>query len=121
MVKHSDLNSRMKDFFDIWLLARTGEFKGAELTRAIQRTFVRRGTALIAQPLCFTEQFASSSAKRAQWGAFIRRNNFTEVPSSFFDVVKSIEIFLHPVALALTEHQRLNAIWKAGGPWVSIE
>lgn len=46
MVKLGELNSRMKDFFDIWMLARTGEFQGSELSRAVERTFHRRGTTL---------------------------------------------------------------------------
>lgn len=40
------LNSRMKDFYDIWLLSRQFDFNGPALAEAIRLTFERRGTAL---------------------------------------------------------------------------
>lgn len=33
-------NSRMKDYFDLWILLRDGDLDDAELTRAIQATFL---------------------------------------------------------------------------------
>jgi len=117
MVKLGELNSRMKDFFDIWVLARTGHFRGTELSRAIEQTFSRRGTALVADPICFTEGFAMDSAKIAQWAAFLRRNRFADVPDSFSVVVNFIAEFLQPVALSSIEKQSLNSIWNPGGPW----
>lgn len=42
MVKLGKLNSRMKDFFDIWLLAGSFEFDGQTQAEAIRRTFERR-------------------------------------------------------------------------------
>ena len=87
MVKLGELNSRMKDFFDIWVLARTGQFRGAELSLAIEQTFSRRGTSLVANPICFTEEFAMNSGKAAQWTAFLRRNTFAGVPDSFSSVI----------------------------------
>ena len=44
MVKLGELNSRMKDFFDIWLLSRSFDFDGPRLCEAIEKTFKRRGT-----------------------------------------------------------------------------
>jgi len=44
-------NSRMKDFYDIWALARGFAFEGAVLAQAIRRTFERRGTAVPARAL----------------------------------------------------------------------
>ncbi len=73
-LKLGELNSRMKDFFDIWVLARTGQFSGAELAQAIEQTFSRRGTELVPDPICFTEEFATNSSKAAQWKSFLRRN-----------------------------------------------
>ncbi len=39
MVKFGILNSRMKDFFDIWLMSRQFNFDGATLAEAISKTF----------------------------------------------------------------------------------
>ena len=46
MVKLGQLNSRMKDFFDIWALSSTGTFAGPALCESIKTTFDRRGTAM---------------------------------------------------------------------------
>jgi predicted nucleotidyltransferase component of viral defense system len=73
MVKLGELNSRMKDFFDIWLLASGFEFDGRTLAESVLRTFERRKTRLEIQPICLTERFATESSKETQWKAFIRR------------------------------------------------
>ncbi len=46
MVNLGLLNSRMKDFYDIWLLSRQFDFNGPELAEAISLTFARRDAAL---------------------------------------------------------------------------
>jgi len=67
-------NSRMKDFFDVWFLAKHFEFEGPTLARAIQATFERRKTDLPkAPPLALTRTFAEDDAKMKQWKAFISK------------------------------------------------
>jgi len=46
LVDLGSTNSRMKDFYDLWMLARTMAFDGEPLSTAIERTFALRGTAL---------------------------------------------------------------------------
>jgi hypothetical protein len=46
MVALDMLNSRMKDFFDLWAIAGAFACDGPVLTRAIQTTFERRATPL---------------------------------------------------------------------------
>ncbi len=50
MVMLGIANSRMKDFYDIWSLARTFEFSGPSLSSAIRATFERRQTDLPSKP-----------------------------------------------------------------------
>jgi predicted nucleotidyltransferase component of viral defense system len=121
MVKLGELNSRMKDFFDIWVLARTGDFRGLDLSQAIEHTFTRRETELTVNPICFTEAFATEDAKVVQWTAFIRRNHFAHVPDSFSDIVNFIAGFLRPIAVASQSKRPLNSIWRAAGPWVPVK
>jgi hypothetical protein len=54
MVKLDILNSRMKDFFDVWLLSRQFEFDGAELAQAIAETFANRGTEVPTVPVALS-------------------------------------------------------------------
>lgn len=67
MVKRGVLNSRMKDFFDVWLLSRQFNFDGAKLAKAINMTFDTRGTALPTEADLFAELFIE--AKQTQWTA----------------------------------------------------
>ena len=74
MVKLGILNSRMKDFFDLALLARQFDFDGAILVRAVRAMFKRRKTPLpIAVPVGLTEEFATDRMKASQWRAFLSK------------------------------------------------
>ncbi len=66
-------NSRMKDFYDVWILSRSYEFDDDRLPRAIAATFERRGTAIpLEAPVALTQAFALDSSKQRQWAAFVR-------------------------------------------------
>ncbi len=54
MVKFGALNSRMKDFFDIWLLSRQFDFEGSRLAAAIEKTFSTRRTDIQLEPIALT-------------------------------------------------------------------
>ncbi len=113
-------NSRMKDYFDIDVLSRRHEFQGADLARALNATFRRRGTALpTAIPPGLSDAFAGDPAKRAQWSAFVGRLRLEkdETTASLADVVARIRAFLLPVAEALSAGRTWNRKWSAGGPW----
>ena len=66
MVKLGQLNSRIRDFFDIWVLARQFDFDGRNLADAVRRTFENRGTPIHIQPVALTPEFASNAAKQTQ-------------------------------------------------------
>ena len=71
MVSLGLANSRMKDFYDIWLLLREREFETARLVRALVATFARRETPFpIDAPLALTSAFFDDSSKQRQWRGF---------------------------------------------------
>lgn len=115
MVKLGILNSRMKDFYDIWLLSRRFDFIGTELARAIRLTFERRETELPIEIEAFRQSFVD--AKQTQWTAFRNRIQQPHVPASFAEVATSLEQFLLPVASALSSGKPFPANWAAPGPW----
>jgi hypothetical protein len=117
MVKLGVINSRMKDFFDIWLLARQFDFDGSTLATAIEQTFSRRGTELKPEPTPLTSTFAEDVTKAAQWRAFIRNIRIYNVPHDFKEVVTAVASFLMPVAQCLPGNKPFKYIWKAPGPW----
>jgi hypothetical protein len=97
MVKLGQLNSRMKDFFDIYILARQFDFDGEVLGHAIQKTFANRNTELDAEPFIFSPAFIADAGKHIQWIAFIRKSKLTGTANAFSDIVSEIRVFLSPV------------------------
>src|SRR6185437_13849890 len=80
------LNSRMKDYYDLWLLSRHPELNVATLREAIQRTFLNRNTAIEASPVGLSTEFCNDAGKQTQWRAFLKRSNLTETPQSLREV-----------------------------------
>jgi predicted nucleotidyltransferase component of viral defense system len=97
LVKLGQANSRMKDFYDMWLLAREREFEGGALARAIAATFARRQTAIPAErPIGLSEVFAGDSAKQQLWKSFADSIG-AELPP-LAEVVEELAEFLMPRA-----------------------
>jgi len=119
MVKLDILNSRMKDFFDIWLLSRQYDFDGETLAKATTMTFSARGTGIPSEPPPLTDTFASDVTKVKQWQGFIRKNRLTDVPEDFGKIIKDLATFLGPIAISLAAGHAFKRIWKAPGPWSS--
>jgi predicted nucleotidyltransferase component of viral defense system len=66
-------NSRMKDYYDVWMLTRTIALDPIRLRRAVDATFARRSTPLLANvPEGLSDAFAADAGKQAQWQAFAR-------------------------------------------------
>jgi hypothetical protein len=118
MVKHDILNSRMKDFFDIWILSRRFEFDGASVARAVVETFAERKSAVPAEPMALTDAFAENPMKITQWRAFLRKQQLGQyAPESLKEVIAGIASFLGPIAVALAGGKPFKMKWPAGGPW----
>ncbi|WMP16247.1 nucleotidyl transferase AbiEii/AbiGii toxin family protein [Thiothrix lacustris] len=112
MVKLGVLNSRMKDFYDIWLLARLYNFKAQELGLAIEKTFKQRGTAQLDR-WSFGQTFIAN--KQVQWLAFHKRLHQPHVPIQFAEIMAFLEKFLLPITQPAAI--QTNAIWIAPGAW----
>jgi hypothetical protein len=75
IIKLGMVNSRMKDYFDLWVLLRSSAFNTEVLGRAIASTCMRRHTDLpAATPLGLSDEFAQNATKRRQWSAFLQKN-----------------------------------------------
>lgn len=118
MVRLGELNSRMKDFYDIWLLARQFDFDGTTLCGAIAQTFGRRQTDLPEEILAFTESFAR--AKQSQWRAFCRRLRQETLPEDFLEVIGAVRGFLSPAISAVRAGRSFPEV-SAAGVWSSSD
>ena len=111
------LNSRMKDFFDLWALSRLYAFDGLTLVKAIKATFGHRATAIEARPLGLENEFANDKAKSVQWAAFLRRSHLTSAPARLPETVSAVREFARPPLSAAATDEVFNQNWRAGGPW----
>jgi len=117
MVKLGILNSRMKDFYDIWVLSRQFDFDGATLSAAIIGTFANRNTDVPPEVVAFSETFARDETKQVQWVAFVRRSRLLNIPREFASVVDVLRKFLGPVIESLSNREPFAQTWTAPGPW----
>jgi hypothetical protein len=73
-------NTRMKDYFDLWVMARRAELDDGMLARAVRATFARRETPLPTDfPLGLADEFVQDERKVQQWDAFLRKNGLAKV------------------------------------------
>tara|TARA_R110002096_G_scaffold362410_3_gene555537 strand:- start:4183 stop:5121 length:939 start_codon:yes stop_codon:yes gene_type:complete len=113
-------NSRMKDFFDLWVIARQFSFQGPVLVTAIQATFERRQTDLPKDiPTGLSDEFATDEQKLTQWTAFLTRSHLAESDMRLRQVVDELRNFLLPVLAAAENGREFEHRWRNGGPWTS--
>lgn len=116
MVALDMINTRLKDFYDLWVIANAFEFDGTVLARAIAATFERRQTKVPAQiPAALTAAYADE--RQGQWAAFLRRTEIALAPDPFPDVQAQIEHLVMPPAVALASGAGFEGRWHPGGPW----
>ncbi|TNF18403.1 MAG: nucleotidyl transferase AbiEii/AbiGii toxin family protein [Vibrionaceae bacterium] len=115
MVKLGVLNSRMKDFYDIWLLSRQFNFNGSHLVQAILLTFKQRGTALSDDIVAFQAPFIEE--KQIQWTAFRKRLGQEYVPSELVDIINQLAAFLRPVVETAQSGDAFDKRWIAPLGW----
>ena len=119
MVQLKQMNSRMKDFYDLWFLSRRYSFTYNSLKTAITRTFERRETNVQEYVVLKTENYQKT--QQSEWAAYVRKmkaatfqkKDTVEIPSRFFaDVLVEIMAWLEPVMLDAQYHT-----WKPGRGW----
>jgi predicted nucleotidyltransferase component of viral defense system len=117
MVQLGLANSRMKDFYDLVILARSFEFEGRVLARAIRATFERRTTPLPRSlPVALTPAFAEDPSKQTQWTAFLRKAG-VQGEAKLPVAVEAIVDFAGPALAAAAQSEAWAATWPPGGPW----
>lgn len=105
-------NSRLKDYYDLFLISQTFRLEQRSLAEAVRRTFERRGTAIPDDiPTGLTDEFAT--AWQARWRGFVRRERMMPVPEDLGAVVTG----LRDLVLPMISDDDQNLEWAPGGPW----
>lgn len=114
MVRLGVTNTRLKDFYDVWVLASAFEFDGQALAEAVRATFQRRRTELPTEtPLSLQSAFAEQS--ESQWRAFCRRID-VEAPLPLVEITEVLTGFLMPICLGLGGGD-LPRRWRPASGW----
>jgi predicted nucleotidyltransferase component of viral defense system len=114
MVQHGLINTRMKDYFDLWRISETLPFEGQVLADAVASTFRRQQRPLPAHPQGLSDGMVESSG--TQWQAFVRKQKL-DAPLDFGEVVARVGEFLIPVIAAARLDCAPPADWTPGSGW----
>ncbi len=111
-------NTRMKDFYDLWIIAHEFGFDGKTLSTAIRNTFQRRQTALPeTTPSGLSPAFYEDVQKNAQWNAFLQKGRLTTQAVTLKDVCLFLETFLGSPIQVVLQDKDFSKMWEPGGPW----
>jgi predicted nucleotidyltransferase component of viral defense system len=114
-------NSRMKDFYDLWVLSRDFSFHGPLLCEAIRATFERRRTTVPDNvPLALSPEFSEDEAKQRQWRAFVSKSKLDTGSIALPEVVIVLRTFLMPPSRSVAAGGLSEMIWPPSGPWQTV-
>lgn len=114
IVEHGMANTRLKDYYDLWILSTHHRFDGAVLAAAIDATFTRRRTQVpVDHPMGLTDTYALDPQVIRIWEAFLKRAKITDALPPLAGVVEHLRVFLIPPCLALSQKVRFSSTWTA--------
>lgn len=122
MVDLGLVNSRLKDFYDLWMLSGRLSFDGQTLADASAATFRARGTVLpTSAPAAVTAAFAEQGATADMWRAYRSRlaTSGIEAPAELAEVVSAVGDFVMPPAATAARGEAFDASWVADEGWMS--
>jgi predicted nucleotidyltransferase component of viral defense system len=108
-------NTRLKDFYDLWVLATDFSFEGVVLGAALTATFDRRRTSLpqtLPEVVALTPLFTADSQKQQTWKAFLRKHQLATTELSLMDVVERIQEFVLPVSAVVSKGEVFVGQWE---------
>lgn len=119
LVRFALANTRLKDYYDLWTLAKTQSLDGDTLVEAITNTFGRRGTPVpVSTPTGLSPDFVEDLAKQRQWNGFMRRVAPDQPAIEFRVVVELITAFLMPPAIAAATGGTSPGRWDPETGWL---
>ncbi len=105
-------NSRFKDYYDIYVLARRHNFDGAELAEALEETFENRHTSMN-EIVAFEAGFADDPVRQSRWRSFVKKKK-AMLPVSMEETIAVIRAFLLPVVESIRAEEKFKKGWDSG-------
>ena len=95
MVVRATSNSRMKDFYDLYIILKNHQFNVSILQEAIQATFANRQTEYDPDNIVFTNTFCTNNELSTRWTTFMKKLKIN-TPLTFIEVMDYIQKQLKP-------------------------
>lgn len=111
ILQRFELTGRMKDFYDIYYLARTFDFDGARLQAAIFETLQRRGTPYDRNSFKRVVSLAEDVDMQKRWKYFLK--TIKDDTLEFSAVIEEIQTFLEPVFEAIVNEDEWQGEWES--------
>lgn len=111
ILQRFELTGRMKDFYDIYYLARTFDFDGTKLQTAIFETLQRRGTPYDRDSFKRIVSLAEDEDMQKRWKYFLK--NIKDSTLEFAVVIDEIRTFLEPVFEAIVNEDEWQNSWNS--------
>lgn len=112
-------NSRMKDYFDIWMLSRNFTIEAEVLREAIKQTFSKRRTEFPQnEPIALSEDFYSNESKQNQWKGFIRKQRRLDSAPGLTEIIKVLRTFLLPIVSEIDTDTLTVETWSPEQGWI---
>lgn len=117
MVRHAELNSRMKDYYDLWLISNTFQFDGQDLQKAFEITFKNRDIDLPKErPAALTVNFAAIN--QINWNNFLKKAKLETSESADFAVlIEEIWDFIQYPLQTSNENKTSDRNWYPAKGW----
>ena len=96
LIHNGYLNSRYKDFYDIYVLSRKYPFTYLKLRNAVIETFENRKTNMTMDSAIFDETFINDSIHQTRWNAFLKKKKAL-IQITLEAVMSWIKIFVRPL------------------------
>ncbi len=117
ILQRFELTGRMKDFYDIYYLAKTFNFDGVKLQTAISRTLERRGTPYEKDSFKRILTLAEDVDMQKRWKFFLK--TMKDDTLEFSEVINEIQTFLEPVFNAIVNEDEWQNSWDiSSNIWV---
>lgn len=103
IVQRGISNSRMKDYYDLWILCNDTSLDKVKTALAVKRTFSRRKTPLpTVCPTGLANEFATNRDKIVQWESFLHKSRLDNSVPDFPEIIKTIRDFYFDILTRLS-------------------
>lgn len=118
IISNGYLNSRYKDFYDIYVLSEKYVFEYLKLKKALLETFNNRKTSMTIESAVFSEDFINDPIHQVRWKAFLKKKKAI-ISISLYEVIDRIKAFYYPL---IEEKKNIECIWSPKeGCWTSYD